>query len=95
MGMPLLIGRRDQCLWMFVWVYICVVVGSFLVSVFSSLLFLCFFFDKGGLIVFITTFTTGVAVSSSSTLLTHGNVMIKSQNPLTRVDPFPFVYFVL
>ena len=35
--------------------YICSVVGSFLVSVFSSLLFLCFFFDKGGLIVFITT----------------------------------------
>ena len=29
-------------------------VGSFLVSVFSSLLFLCFFFDKGGLIFFIT-----------------------------------------
>ena len=55
MGTPLLIGCRDQCLWMFVWVYICVVVGSFLVSVFSSLLFLCFFFDKGGLIVFITT----------------------------------------
>ena len=55
MGTPLLIGRRDQCSWMFVWVYICIVVGSFLVSVFSSLLFLCFFFDKGGLIVFITT----------------------------------------
>ena len=35
-------------------------VGSFLVSVFSSLLFLCFFFDKGELIVFITTDTAGV-----------------------------------
>ena len=35
-------------------------VGSFLVSVFSSLLFLCFFFDKGGLIVFITTEWRGV-----------------------------------
>ena len=45
MGMPLLIGRWDQCSWMFVWVY----------TVFSSLCFYVFFFDKGGLIVFITT----------------------------------------
>ena len=29
-------------------------VGLFLVSVFSSLLFLCFFFDKGELIVFLS-----------------------------------------
>ena len=44
MGTPLLIGHRDQCSWMFIWVYICIMVRSFLVSVFSSLLFLCFFF---------------------------------------------------
>ena len=35
---------------MFVWVYICVVVGLFLVSVFSSLLFLCFFLIREGLL---------------------------------------------
>ena len=35
---------------MFVWMYICVVVGSFLVSVFSSLLFLCFFLIRESLL---------------------------------------------
>ena len=34
---------------------ICIMIGSFLVSVFSSLCFYVFFFDKEGLIVFITT----------------------------------------
>ena len=44
MGTPLLIGCWDQCSWMFVWVYICIVVGLFLVSVFSSFCFYVFFF---------------------------------------------------
>ena len=68
MGTPLLIGCWDQCSWMFVWVYICIVVGSFLVSVFSSLLFLCFFFIRESLLFLSQQALSSQAVGSQITL---------------------------
>ena len=54
MGTPLLIGLRDQCSWMFVWVLYASWLGHFW-SLFLVLFVFMFFFDKEGLIVFITT----------------------------------------
>ena len=64
MGTPLLIGHWDQCSWMFIWVLYVSWLGRFW-SLFLVLFVFMFFFDKEGLIVFITTIFTQTSTPKS------------------------------